>query len=50
MKKSLWRLPYLSPEISEFSLSAEAVLCQSNPTYGDNGKPGDDLDYDEFVF
>lgn len=50
MQKSLVRLPYLSPSFSEFSLSAEAVLCQSNPTYGDNGQPGDDLGYGDFVF
>lgn len=49
MKKSLWRLPYLSPEISEISTSAETVLCVSDPVYGGNGEPGDDLGYEDFT-
>lgn len=50
MTDSLMRLPYLSPSVFEFSLSAEAVLCTSGPDYGNNGKPGDDLGFGDFNF
>jgi len=40
---------YASPAIETFSLQTDAVLCVSTLSFGENGEPGPDPDWDDDI-
>lgn len=47
MVKNVVGLKYESPLISEHKLNFEAVLCASDPSFGDYGDPGTEPGLDD---